>query len=65
MLADIYNDATSVIRWNSIRYDTDPVASPRDFKTYWGRHWFEGSREEIDELWHDVSSSKKANLSRR
>ncbi|KAL8798643.1 MAG: hypothetical protein Q9182_006502 [Xanthomendoza sp. 2 TL-2023] len=54
---DIYADIPSTLRYTSIHYDTDSESSTRDFKVFWGRHWFEGSSgEEIDKLWRDISS---------
>ncbi|KAK3358575.1 hypothetical protein B0T24DRAFT_643882 [Lasiosphaeria ovina] len=53
---DIYDDASSAISCSTVRYDTGPAPNPPDFKTFWGRHWFEGSEDNINALWRQVSS---------
>ncbi|KAK4466080.1 hypothetical protein QBC42DRAFT_259960 [Cladorrhinum samala] len=53
---DIYDDVSSTIKCSTVRYDTGPSPDPPDFKAFWGRHWFEGSEDDINLLWHQLSS---------
>ncbi|KAH6618351.1 hypothetical protein B0J18DRAFT_276635 [Chaetomium sp. MPI-SDFR-AT-0129] len=54
---DVYEDVPSVVQCSTVRFDTGPGPSGSpDFKTFWGRHWFEGSEDDINLLWRQLSS---------
>ncbi|KAK3997789.1 hypothetical protein QBC44DRAFT_376264 [Cladorrhinum sp. PSN332] len=55
---DVYDDVSSTIKCSTVRYDTGPSPDPPDFKAFWGRHWFEGSEDDINLLWRQLSSGE-------
>ena len=56
ILSAIYNDIASLVGHVTIRFDTESIHDNRDFKVYWGRHWFEGAPDEIDALWRNITN---------